>query len=87
MEARLRGAIDAFLHPLSGGPDGRGWSFGQSVHLSQLARLIENIEGVDYASDIRLAVEDQVFADSVALERNALPAAGKHELRMVLGAN
>ena len=87
VEANLREALNAFLHPLSGGPDGRGWEFGQAVHLSQVARLIENCAGVDYASDVRLAVGEQVFADFVPINAYALPAAGKHEIKMVIGVH
>src|SRR5207244_9452256 len=35
VEERVRRALDRFLHPLSGGREGRGWAFGQPVRLSQ----------------------------------------------------
>jgi hypothetical protein len=47
-------ACAAFLHPLTGGPDGAGWPFGRDVFLSELYTLIEGVPGVDYVPDITL---------------------------------
>ena len=77
--------LDRFLHPLTGGPGGKGWGFGEGVHLSNIAAVIEATDGVDYARDIRLYVEGGERCQSVAVPRDALLCAGAHELKLSVG--
>ncbi len=37
-----------FFHPVSGGPDGKGWSFGRNVFVSEIYELLDTLSGVDY---------------------------------------
>jgi hypothetical protein len=85
VEARVRDALNRFLHPLHGGPGNAGWAFGESVHLSQIAGVIEATPGVDYASRILLASGDTVYDATVAVPSHMLVAAGNHELTLRLG--
>jgi hypothetical protein len=85
VEASVRERLNQFLHPLTGGSNQGGWEFGQSVYLSQIAKVIEETPGVDYARDIRLSANDQSFADSVPVDPYALVAAGNHELSLTIG--
>ena len=85
VDARIRERLNRFLHPLRGGSEGQGWAFGESLYLSQIAALIETTMGVDYASKIRLHVEEQLFDEFVPVEPNMLIAAGRQELKLVLG--
>jgi hypothetical protein len=48
VEEDLRDRLDKFLHPLTGGPRGEGWAFGEPVHLSHVANVIETTQWVDY---------------------------------------
>ncbi|MEZ4433128.1 MAG: putative baseplate assembly protein [bacterium] len=69
VEERLR----AFLHPLIGGRDGKGWSFGRSVLKLDLYHVIEDIEGVDVVHRIRLIDEDRrTEVDQVKLRPDEL---------------
>ncbi len=45
VEARLR----EFLNPLTGGMDGKGWPIGRGVFCSEIFRVIDDVEGVDFA--------------------------------------
>lgn len=81
VEERLRNAIDAYLHPLTGGPAG-GWTFGDTVHLSHVAGVIEAVGGVDRAEEIQLTAASAVFGDHVPLPADRLPAAGRHVLKL-----
>jgi predicted phage baseplate assembly protein len=85
VEARVRQALEGFLHPLTGGPDGSGWGFGEGVHLSNIAAEIGATDGVDYASDIRMYVGEGEVGGSVAVARDALVCSGSHEIKLVLG--
>jgi uncharacterized phage protein gp47/JayE len=87
VEARVREALNRFLHPLTGGPNWQGWNFGQSVYLSQIAKVIEGAEGVDYARKIRLRVNDQIFDEFVQMDTDMLAAAGDHTLKLIVGEN
>ncbi len=82
VEARLRQNLDRYLHPLTGGPDRKGWGFGEGVHLSNIAAVIEATDGVDYARNIHLYVDGGEHCQSVEVPRNTLICAGAHELKL-----
>ena len=46
--------LRAYLHPLTGGPDGEGWDFGRKPHRSDLYTLIEETPGVDHVSRLEV---------------------------------
>jgi hypothetical protein len=83
VEARLRDALTTFLHPLTGGVNGTGWDFGQPVYLSQIATLLEAVEGVDYVSLLQLLVDDGVVGDFATIGPNALVTQGDHQLKLL----
>ena len=47
-------ALAAYLHPLTGGPQGTGWVFGQPLYASKINQLIENVDGVDHVAALQL---------------------------------
>ena len=55
--ARVERALESFLHPLSGGPGGRGWEFGRKPHRSDLFALVMGVEGVDSVPGLEVALE------------------------------
>ena len=81
--ARVRDALTTFLHPLTGGPDGIGWPFGRSVYLSDIASLVESIDGVDYAGSIDLLIQDTAVGEVAQVPENRMVAAGV--VRVILG--
>lgn len=66
---RIKEKLRTFLHPLKGGENGEGWDFGQSIFISKMAAVIEDIEGVDYVKGI-------VPEKQILMEPNALPFSG-----------
>ncbi len=74
--AAAQAALAAFLHPLTGGPGGRGWPFGRSVYLSDVAGLIEGLQGVDHAAELSLLVAGAPAGEVVAVPSDRLVAAG-----------
>ena len=42
--------VDAFLDPLDGGPDGRGWPFGRTLYRSELMALLVATTGVRHVT-------------------------------------
>jgi hypothetical protein len=88
VQARVRANLDAFLHPVTGGPDGAGWRFGAPVYVSQLAQVVEaETEGVDYCHHLRVAVRGAMVEEVVRIGDGALVSAGDHEITMSLGSD
>lgn len=85
VEAQVRDSLTRFLHPLAGGPCGNGWGFGEDVHLSNIAFVIESTTGVDYARDIQWSVDGGEQAQSVAVPRDTLICSGAHEIKLAVG--
>lgn len=55
VSGRVEKAIDGFLSPLKGGPEGDGWPFGRSVYRSEVYEVIDKVEGVDCVSRLSLS--------------------------------
>lgn len=55
--ARLEGdvttALLRFFHPLTGGPDGKGWPPGRAVYRSEVYQVIEGVAGVDHVAALK----------------------------------
>lgn len=54
-EERARDAVRSYLHPLTGGPTGDGWGFGELPCRSDFFELLEGLGQVDHVG--RLALE------------------------------
>jgi predicted phage baseplate assembly protein len=85
VEKRVSENIAAFLHPVSGGPEGQGWEFGKDVYFSQVAALIQGTEGVDRVREVVLKTPQGETKDHVSIPENGLPSSGEHIIRS-LGA-
>ncbi len=48
VQAAVQERLRSFLHPLTGGLDGRGWAFGARPYRSDFYALIESTPGVDH---------------------------------------
>ena len=69
IEERLR----RYLHPLCGGKDEKGWPFGRAVYKSDIARVVEDIPGVEMIDAVTIFDEDRrVAVDAVRLEPDQL---------------
>lgn len=42
--------LQKFLHPLTGGTDGKGWPFGRNVYVSEIYELLDKLEGIDFVT-------------------------------------
>jgi len=52
-----RSALQGYLHPLTGGPDGQGWPFGLWPHDSELSALLEALDDVDHVHAMTVAYQ------------------------------
>jgi Baseplate J-like protein len=48
-------ALDAFLDPRRGGPNGLGWPFGRDVYRGEILQVIDEVPGVDYVMELTLS--------------------------------
>jgi hypothetical protein len=55
LSENVTAALARFLHPLTGGADGEGWSFGAKPHASDIYAVIESVEGVGYVRSLQLS--------------------------------
>jgi hypothetical protein len=76
VKAAVVAALQRFFHPLYGGPDGTGWPFGRSVYLSDVASLLEGIDGVDYVRLLELLRDLIPAGDMVSVSTDRLVGAG-----------
>jgi len=75
-----------FLHPLSGGLDGAGWSFGREPHASDLYALLGSVPGVDHVNSLTTlesACPQDIDLEKVRKTGRFLVYSGTHDLRLV----
>ena len=77
-------ALAGFLHPLTGGPEGRGWPPGRAVHLSDASAVVEAVPGVDHAVTLELTRDGIPQGGSVEVPADRVVVAG--EIRVLVAA-
>lgn len=82
-----RAALDQFLHPLRGGPEGAGWPFGRVPRRSDINRVLASVPGVDHVRGLHVACDpplpalDDALSDAELDDLASLMAfAGPHAL-------
>ncbi|MEU2258418.1 putative baseplate assembly protein [Nocardia xishanensis] len=78
----VRAALDGFLHPLTGGPDGIGWPFGRDVHRSEVLAVIGAVPGIAHVLALELVSDGQVSCADVCIGPLGLVDAGPHEIEV-----
>jgi hypothetical protein len=56
---QARAALEGYLHPLTGGPDGQGWAFGRRPHGSDFIALLAAVAGVDHIGSLAVSYEPE----------------------------
>ena len=85
VKKRVKKTLKSFLDPLKGGPDENGWPFGRSVFQSEIYRIIDKVEGVDYATGISITAEgyQKEGGDTIKIPPIALVYSGDHEVEII----
>jgi hypothetical protein len=78
VDLALHQSLTRFLHPLTGGFDGKGWIFGREPHKSDLYALLESIPGVDHIRS--LTVTQTPDFPNTEQSNRALIYSGTHTL-------
>jgi len=71
-------ALEAFLHPLTGGEDQQGYGFGRPVFLSEVQAVLERIEEVDHV--VSASFISAPGLDVFAVSEDRLASSGTHQL-------
>lgn len=82
VEQHVREGLAEFLHPLRGGPEGRGWELGRDIFLSDVAAVLERVPGVDYVEDLALSVGGVSQGTVVEVGPDRIVIAGQIELKL-----
>jgi predicted phage baseplate assembly protein len=81
-------ALYAYLHPISGGMDGKGWPFGRPVHMGEIYALLQSLPGTELVEDVRLFAANPLTGDRgqsaqrVVVAPNALVFSYEHQVRV-----
>ena len=84
VHAQILLELDAFMDPLTGGPNGRGWPFGRDVYRSEVLQVIDNVTGVDHVLSLELipgAGESQ--CGNLCVCPNWLLTPGQHDIKVI----
>jgi hypothetical protein len=84
VEKNIVDALNRFLDPLIGGPDGTGWPFGRDVYRAEIMQVIDRVAGVDHIVSLELIAERcEAQCGNVCLGPTWLVQAGAHQIEVV----
>ncbi len=75
--------LSGFLHPVTGGPDGRGWAFGQDLFASDLASALTGIAELDHIDALQVVARGSASGTSVTVDRDRIVAMGDLHVSLV----
>ncbi len=82
-------ALYRFYDPHTGGPQGNGWPFGRSLHLSEAYGLLQRTPGVEYVDEVQVRLEDPISHSAsrpapptLTLPRHGLICSFRHQIRV-----
>jgi predicted phage baseplate assembly protein len=86
--AQAEAALRKFLHPLDGGPDGKGWTVGRAVYRSEVLAVLDAIPAVHHVVSLELVSDDVAPAacGDIALCASGLVTSGMHVITAIDGA-
>ena len=65
--------IKRTLHPITGGPDGKGWAFGMPLVKNDIFNILEKIDGIYYIEEIELYDEEaRVEVEKILVDEDDL---------------
>lgn len=76
--------LAGFFHPLSGGPEGRGWPIGRPVYRTEILQLLAALPGVIRVTDLGLRARGDAGprCGNVEICASDLIAPGRHRLEI-----
>jgi hypothetical protein len=81
--ANVQQALLRFLNPVRGGPAGRGWELGRDVFLSDVAAVVERVDGLDHVEALALFAKNMRAGERLAVPDDVVVVAGELRLKAV----
>lgn len=75
LQIKVKKKLTEYLHPLYGGKHSAGWSFGESVYLSELYKVISSIVGVDTIEKLKI---NNSAVSVIEVDNDTLISSGNH---------
>jgi predicted phage baseplate assembly protein len=89
LESDALHALNAYVDPLGGGRDGRGWPFGRAVRAGEVFAVLQGVPGVETVEDVKLFAADPITGargepvQRVDVAADALAFSYQHQVRVV----
>ncbi len=84
LQQAINGALNAFLDPLTGGPDGTGWPFGRDVYQTEILQILAQTPGVDHVNSLALAPTGcEPRCGNICLKPTWLVTPGQHQIEVL----
>lgn len=80
LEKMIIKRLKEYLHPLTGGPENRGWEFGRGVHISDVYSMLEAIDAVDHVENLTL----NCAPEDIKIQKSENVSSGEHRITMKL---
>lgn len=85
---RAQQALNRYIHPVLGGPDGSGWPFGRELFLGEVYSILQSVEGIQVIEEVTLYHVDPNSAASGPPTTRISPGPGgilvSHEHRITV---
>ena len=81
LAAECRSRLDAYLHPLTGGPEQKGWRFAQRAVQSGLSAVLQSVEGVRQVRSLDITFREE--RRGLINTRLFLICSGRHDIRCI----
>jgi hypothetical protein len=75
-------ALKKFLDPITGGPCGKGWEFGETVYASAILALLMAVPGVDRVAKCRMSADDVYHENEIRIPPEAVTLSGDHYIEL-----
>ena len=83
ISAKVQTTLDQFFHPLTGGPEGTGWTIGRDVYRSEVLQALARA-GLDSVINFDLSLDGgPPQCGNLCLGPRGLPASGTHQVATV----
>jgi hypothetical protein len=83
VQSGIVAALNVFLDPRTGGPDGLGWPFGRNVVRSEIMKIICGVQGANYVLSLSLSADSGTpQCGNLALCGMSLATPGNHQIEV-----
>jgi predicted phage baseplate assembly protein len=89
VEAEILARLNHFLNPLVGGADGKGWSFGRSLFISDVYQCLQGVPNVQFVRSVEMYAARQDGeqqgepVESLDVVAHGVIASGKHTVEFI----